>query len=249
MRRIATVVLVVACLTAGYFAGNNHLLASRAAVAADECQTFAQTGKQVCGRFLEYWRANGGLAQQGLALSEEMQEKSDIDGKTYKVQYFERAVFEYHPENQRPYDVLLSLLGREKYALRYPNGPTIVKPGEYPLAVGLQLTLKDDYNANATFKAVVTKVEQSKDLIAPGMTKPSDHARGKYVVVTMDVTNTGTESGSPGTSGMKLKDEQGRRFDIASQYGAPVQPSLTVTKTYWWDVAENAQQFILIIGN
>ncbi len=27
------------------------------------------------------------------------------------MQYFERAVFEYHPENQPPYDVLLSLLG------------------------------------------------------------------------------------------------------------------------------------------
>ena len=38
-------------------------------------------------------------------------EVSDLDGKLYKVQYFERAVMEYHPENQPPYNVLLSQLG------------------------------------------------------------------------------------------------------------------------------------------
>jgi hypothetical protein len=31
------------------------------------------------------------------------------------VQYFERARFEYHPENQPPYDVLLGLLGRQLF--------------------------------------------------------------------------------------------------------------------------------------
>ena len=39
--------------------------------------------------------------------------RRDVDGKTYTVQYFERAVFELHPENQPPYNVLLSLLGRQ----------------------------------------------------------------------------------------------------------------------------------------
>jgi hypothetical protein len=128
MRRIASVLLVVACLAAGYAAGSNQLLASRVAVAADECQIFPETGKQVCGRFLEYWRANGGLAQQGFPLSNVFDEKSDVDGKTYKVQYFERAVFELHPENRPPYDVLLSLVGREKYQAKYPLG----EPGTAP---------------------------------------------------------------------------------------------------------------------
>ncbi|MFL5735444.1 MAG: alpha/beta fold hydrolase, partial [Chloroflexia bacterium] len=35
----------------------------------------------------------------------------DLNGKPYTVQYFERAVFELHPENAAPYDVLLSQLG------------------------------------------------------------------------------------------------------------------------------------------
>ena len=87
-----------------------------------DCQTFQQTGKQVCGKFLAYWRGHGGLPIQGYPISAEMQEKSDTDGKVYTVQYFERAVFELHPENKAPFDVLLSLLGAQFYKQKYPNG-------------------------------------------------------------------------------------------------------------------------------
>ncbi|HEY0072000.1 MAG TPA: PQQ-dependent sugar dehydrogenase [Chloroflexia bacterium] len=80
---------------------------------------FPETGKRVGGRFLQYWQQNGGLAQQGYPISEEFMEKSDLDGKTYRVQYFERAVFEMHPENQPPFDVLLSQLGTFQYNEKY----------------------------------------------------------------------------------------------------------------------------------
>src|SRR5690348_17514604 len=80
---------------------------------------FPETGKSVGGRFLEYWNQNGGLAQQGYPISDEFQETSDTDGKVYTVQYFQRAVFEKHPENARPFDVLLSLLGTFYYNQRY----------------------------------------------------------------------------------------------------------------------------------
>ncbi len=85
-------------------------------------RTFPETGKTVSGRFLEYWTANGGIAQQGYPISEPFMEKSDTDGKTYQVQYFERSVFEAHPENKPPYDVLLSQLGTFRYKAQYPNG-------------------------------------------------------------------------------------------------------------------------------
>src|SRR5437870_2624231 len=78
-------------------------------------RTFPETGKTVRGIFLDYWDKNGGLAQQGYPISGEIQERSDLNGKTYMVQYFERAVFEYHPENQPPYNVLLSQLGTFRY--------------------------------------------------------------------------------------------------------------------------------------
>jgi manganese oxidase len=84
-------------------------------------RTFSETGKTVSGRFLDYWQNHGDLAQQGFPISDVIQEKSDLDGKTYQVQYFERAVFELHPENAPPYDVLLSQLGTFRYKQKYPG--------------------------------------------------------------------------------------------------------------------------------
>ena len=80
---------------------------------------FKETGKRLGGRFLQYWQQNGGLPQQGLPISDEFEEKSELNGQTYRVQYFERAVFELHPENKAPYDVLLSQLGTFRFRARY----------------------------------------------------------------------------------------------------------------------------------
>ena len=91
-------------------------------------RTFPETGQTVQGRFLDYWTNHGGLPQQGYPISSEMQERNDTDGKTYTVQYFERAVFELHPENQPPNDVLLSLLGSFIYSQKYPNGAPAQTP-------------------------------------------------------------------------------------------------------------------------
>lgn len=88
---------------------------------------FPETGKHLGGVFLDYWVSHGGLAQQGYPISDEFMEKSDVDGKTYKVQYFERAVFELHPENVgTSYEVQLSLLGLFHLADRYSGGPTLL---------------------------------------------------------------------------------------------------------------------------
>jgi hypothetical protein len=63
------------------------------------------------------------LAQQGYPISDEFTEISDLNGQPYTVQYFERAVFEYHPENAgTAYDVLLSQLGTFRYKEKYPIG-------------------------------------------------------------------------------------------------------------------------------
>lgn len=93
-----------------------------------ECQTFPETGFSLCGRFLEYWKANGGLTQQGYPISLPFEEQNAAppagDGKIHLVQYFQRARFEQHLENQRPFDVLLGLLGAEQYFTKYgPNQP------------------------------------------------------------------------------------------------------------------------------
>lgn len=74
---------------------------------------FEQTRCYIGGAFWEHWRSNGGLMTFGYPLTNEI----DEDGRT--VQYFERAVFEWHPDNDRPYRVLLRRLGAE--ALKQKN--------------------------------------------------------------------------------------------------------------------------------
>ncbi len=69
---------------------------------------FSQTSHNVRGYFLKYWQNNGGLAQFGYPISEEFFEGYQ------RVQYFERARLEYHPEfSGSPYQVELSLLGEQ----------------------------------------------------------------------------------------------------------------------------------------
>lgn len=91
---------------------------------------FPETGKKLGGSFLKYWQAHGGLQQQGYPISDEFTEVSDANGRPYTVQYFERSVFEWHPENAPPYNVLLSLLGNFRYNDKYVQGS--VAPGSEP---------------------------------------------------------------------------------------------------------------------
>ena len=77
---------------------------------------FPETGQSL-GLFKGWWASNGGLAVFGFPISGEVEEKSPTDGKTYKVQYFERNRLEYHPENKgTQHEVLLGLLGTEYLA-------------------------------------------------------------------------------------------------------------------------------------
>ncbi len=77
--------------------------------------TFSETKKRVEGPIWQKW-LNGRSYEDsvyinGLPISDARNESSITDGKVYKTQWFERAKYEYHPENQPPYDVLLGLLG------------------------------------------------------------------------------------------------------------------------------------------
>jgi|GEM_PF-6509994 len=80
---------------------------------------FKETGRRLGGKFLEYWRDHGGLTLMGFPISDEFTERSEVNGSYYLVQYFERAVLEFHPESDPPYDVLPALLGRFRYTSKY----------------------------------------------------------------------------------------------------------------------------------
>src|SRR6185436_17614933 len=60
------------------------------------------------------WEQNGGLPVFGLPIAPQQQET--IEGQPFQVQWFERNRLELHPENARPYDVLLGRLGADSLA-------------------------------------------------------------------------------------------------------------------------------------
>ena len=90
-------------------------LAPVPAVANTDSKVFyAATGHTLGGVFKTYWDSHGGLEQFGYPITEEYQEVSATDGKTYTTQYFERARFEDHTDKAgTPYEVQQGLLGRE----------------------------------------------------------------------------------------------------------------------------------------
>lgn len=123
-------------------------LAPPATLPGEGTQDFPETGHTAAGIFLDYWNANGGLAQQGYPISEVIGEVSDLNGQAYTVQYFERAVFEYHPEEADPqYQVLLSQLGTFQYKRKYPDGA----PGQQPNMEGGQLFSETGYWVGGPF--------------------------------------------------------------------------------------------------
>jgi len=78
--------------------------------AAQRC--FTETNQCMDGRIAEFWEQNGGLAVFGFPIGP--LEQTTVDGKTFTVQRFERNRLELHPENKRPYDVLLGRLGADR---------------------------------------------------------------------------------------------------------------------------------------
>jgi hypothetical protein len=79
---------------------------------------FDETGFWVQGPFREYWESHGGLYIFGYPITSVF-----LDNGLYK-QYFERAIFEYHPEYAgTEYQVLLQRLGAIRTENRVSEGP------------------------------------------------------------------------------------------------------------------------------
>jgi hypothetical protein len=77
---------------------------------------FKETGHNLSGTFLKFWQVRGGLAVFGYPITEVLTERNPADGKSYQVQYFERARFELHKEYAgTPFEVQLGRLGVELY--------------------------------------------------------------------------------------------------------------------------------------
>ncbi len=104
VRRVAVLTTIAILLAASW-------RPARAQTAASGSRYFRETGHYVRGEFLKYYESNPhALLLYGYPITEDFISK---DGK--RVQYFQRARFEYHenlPEGQR---ILLTPLGRHLY--------------------------------------------------------------------------------------------------------------------------------------
>jgi hypothetical protein len=75
-----------------------------------------ETQHAIQGPFLAYWQAHGSWKQFGFPISEEFTEAVPGDPQPRRVQYFQRARFEYHPgESPQTGGIILGLLGVELY--------------------------------------------------------------------------------------------------------------------------------------
>jgi len=122
------------------------------------CLWFEQTGHNVCNQrgalgFQSYWQAHGlqdarldrygrSLALFGLPLTEASME-TNASGDTVLTQWFERARFEWHPNQPDAFKVLLGLLGSE---LRTTAEQADTRAGSRPArlqvaAIGIDATL------------------------------------------------------------------------------------------------------------
>jgi hypothetical protein len=93
--------------------------------AQGDARCFQESGACLTGRFRQYWEQNGGLSVFGYPLANAAQEQRP-EG-TFLVQRFERNIFELHPENQPPYDVLLGRLGVDRLEQQGRNWFTFPK--------------------------------------------------------------------------------------------------------------------------
>jgi hypothetical protein len=90
---------------------------------SEPCETILETGKQLCGPFLDYWNNHGEVDLQGFPISNRFQETSPTDGQTYTVQYFEKAIFELRPDGAGGTHITLAPIGAIMYRALYPDGP------------------------------------------------------------------------------------------------------------------------------
>jgi hypothetical protein len=94
------------------------------ASAAPGTEWFPETQHNVGPPILTYWQSNGGIPVFGLPRSEAFEEVNQADGKTYRVQYFERNRIEHHPEHAgTKYEFLLGLLGVEQFKATFGYTP------------------------------------------------------------------------------------------------------------------------------
>ncbi len=111
-----------------------------------DCRYFPITGHYLAHGFKWFWEHMGGMELFGMPISEEFVENGVV------VQYFEKARFEYHPENTDE-PVQLGLLGREwsaQQGLQSDPLPEPPKPTGYRVLARITGYSSQEVNGNTS---------------------------------------------------------------------------------------------------
>jgi hypothetical protein len=153
---------------------------------------FPESGHSLGGAFRGFWQGRGGLAAFGYPISEELPEVNPQDGNTYTVQYFERARFEYHPENVgTPYEVLLGQLGRQ-FLNERPGALALTPPAQPLVLLGKATTgfrtsaaerRENIARATAMYDGVVVQPGQEYSFLSAGNFSEAEGFVDGYAIV------------------------------------------------------------------
>jgi len=171
------------------------------AVAATEIgqRCFPETGQCISGRILEFWEQNGGLPIFGLPIT--AQQPEIIEGQTFQKQWFERNSLELHPENPRPYDVLLGRLGADLLAQQGRDPFTFPKSQPQP---GCRYFSETEHNVCGD----ILRTWHSHGLEFDG--KPGKSEAENLALFGLPLSDATTETRSDGTQGIVQWFERAR---------------------------------------
>jgi hypothetical protein len=215
---------------------------------------FVETGHAIAPQFWGFWSRNGlefdgkpkakslaeSLALFGYPISGLQMEQAS-DGNSYLTQWYERARFEYHPENRAPYDVLLGRLGAEALEAKLQPPPPPGLPGipapsgncvrnAEPAAEGIQAWVTDP-----TPRAPGTVTSLCARLIVNGAVVPGAQVTAVAHFDEGDASYGPASTGADGVAQIDFNIEKARnRFivNIDVTIDAPDGQSFTTSTTF-----------------
>lgn len=186
---------------------------------------FPETGHAIAQEFWSFWSNHGlefdgrrgvstveAIALFGMPISPPQDERNVADGRIYKVQWFERARFEWHPENPEPGRVLLGLLGGELHGREalyedFEDGSRLVwwspDPASFILRPSEQFASSGRSSLEVGYKKATSYQFFAAEL------PPGWRDLRSFHTVQLMVRGSATLL-------LKLEDEQGRQQDIAT---------------------------------
>ncbi len=197
------------------------------------CRYFSKTGHRVCYSFLDFFNANGGVAQFGYPISDFESQNDRI------VQYFERARLEWHPEFPNGQRVTLTNLGRQYFDAKHEDirllAPFIDSNNLLPTILSLQVRafIRNAVTSTSGTQNIFVVVQDQKLTPVPNAqvviiaTMPSGE-QGRYILPLTD-----TRGISEYTFNFKSDKLGVAKIWVIATYGDLQQQTVTSFRIWW----------------